>query len=211
MAVPVVAVKAAVSAAQILFTKKDHDGKPILVTAIAVFVATVTLVLAVPAMIITSFLGISSISGGTISEGTPSIGNSSGTLTNPCPSYTKVTSEFENRINPITGKPELHGGIDLAAPEGTPIYATAGGVVTVSGWHNSYGNYVMLDHGNGMVTLYGHMRNQAVISTQSVIQGQCIGYVGSTGNSTGNHVHFEVRVNGKPENPRNYLQSGEQP
>lgn len=205
MAVPVVAVKAAASAAQILFAKKDHDGKPLLVTAIAVCVATVTLVLAVPAMIITSFLGISSISGGPVSSGNTVIENSSGILAHPCPAYTKVTSEFENRINPLTGKAELHGGIDLAAPEGTPIYAAAGGIVTVSGWHNSYGNYVMVDHGNGMVTLYGHMRNQAVVATQSVIQGQCIGYVGSTGDSTGNHVHFEVRVNGKRENPRNYL------
>lgn len=198
MAIPV-AVKAVASATQLLL-KKDNEGKPIVLTLVAGVGATVAMVLLIPFMTVTMFFGLFFSAG---SREPPASGL--GMLVNPCPGYTRVTSEFEERINPITGKLEIHGGLDLAAPEGTPIYAAGAGTVITSGWHNSYGNYVMIDHGAGMVTLYGHMRNRAVIQGQTVIQMQCIGYVGSTGDSTGNHVHFEVQVNGKRENPRTYM------
>lgn len=198
MAIPV-AAKAAASAAQLLL-KKDSEGKPIFITLAAGTGAVVAMVVLIPFMLVVMFLGLLFPAAG---KAPPVAGT--GVFINPCPGYTRVTSEFEGRINPITGKQEIHGGLDLAAPEGTPIHAAAAGTVITSGWHNSYGNYVMIDHGAGMVTLYGHMRNRAVIQGQTVIQGQCIGYVGSTGDSTGNHVHFEVRVNGKRENPRTYM------
>ena len=104
-----------------------------------------------------------------------------------------------------------HKGVDLAAPGGTNIRAVASGVVTVSGWHYSYGNYVMIyhgtdDQGNTYATLYAHMNSAPIVSVgQSVSKGQRLGYVGSTGNSTGNHCHFEVRYNGVAKNPLNYL------
>ena len=198
MAIPV-AAKAAASAAQLLL-KRDSEGKPIFITLAAGAGAAMAMVVLIPFMMVVMFFGLFFSAE---SKAPPVAGT--GMFINPCPGYTRVTSEFEGRINPITGKQEIHGGLDLAAPEGTPIYAAGAGTVITSGWHNSYGNYVMIDHGADMVTLYGHMRNRAVVQGQTVIQGQCIGYVGSTGDSTGNHVHFEVRVNGKRENPRTYM------
>lgn len=99
----------------------------------------------------------------------------------------------------------MHQGIDIGVPTGTPIRAAAGGVVVTAGWMGGYGNAVIIDHGGGMATLYAHQSRIAVGSGQSVGQGQVIGYVGSTGNSTGPHLHFEVRINGSPRNPNNYL------
>lgn len=183
--------------------QRDADGKRMVFTLISTIIVIMILILLLPILFISSFLGMFSNTSNVTASGGIVVGT--GILSNPCPGYTRITSEFEGRINPITGKQEIHGGMDLAAPAGTPIYAAAAGKIITSGWHNSYGNYVMIDHGNGMVTLYGHMRNRAVIVGQTVIQGQCIGYVGSTGDSTGNHVHFEVRINGKRENPRNYM------
>ncbi len=110
-----------------------------------------------------------------------------------------VTSEF----GPRWGR--LHAGIDIADPNGTPIAASAGGVVVISGVQGGYGNLVVVDHGNGIATAYAHQSRIAAGEGQSVSQGEIIGYVGSTGNSTGNHLHFEVRVNGVAQNPRNYL------
>lgn len=101
-----------------------------------------------------------------------------------------------------------HGGVDVGAPEGTPIYAAAEGAVLISGWHDhpySYGNYVVIDHGGGMSTIYAHMSSRACSSGEYVQQGQVIGYVGNTGYSKGNHLHFEVRVNGARTNPMNYF------
>ena len=101
---------------------------------------------------------------------------------------------------------DFHPGIDIANDMGTPIVATADGVVTTAGWNDGgYGNMVDIDHGNGMSTLYGHNSELAVSAGQTVSKGQVIAYAGSTGNSTGPHVHFEVRVNGDPVNPLNYL------
>ena len=100
------------------------------------------------------------------------------------------------------GRP--HYAMDIAISAGTPIYASNDGSVVTATWHSSYGNYILLDHGNGKSTLYAHCSGLAVSSGQSVSKGQVIGYVGSTGYSTGNHLHFEFRVNGQKVNPANY-------
>jgi murein DD-endopeptidase MepM/ murein hydrolase activator NlpD len=99
----------------------------------------------------------------------------------------------------------MHEGIDIGAPTGTPIYAAAGGTVNYAGWEGGYGNLTVIDHGNGLATAYGHQSQLAVSSGQTVSRGQVIGYVGSTGHSTGPHLHFEVRVNGVPNDPLAYL------
>jgi murein DD-endopeptidase MepM/ murein hydrolase activator NlpD len=99
----------------------------------------------------------------------------------------------------------IHEGIDIAAPTGTPIYASAAGTVIACGYHGGYGNLVMLDHGGNLATAYGHQSSIAVGCGQSVSQGQVIGYVGSTGHSTGPHLHFEVRINGGAVDPLGYL------
>lgn len=101
------------------------------------------------------------------------------------------------------GRP--HYAMDIAISAGTPIYASNDGSVVTATWHSSYGNYILLDHGNGKSTLYAHCSGLAVSSGQSVSKGQVIGYVGSTGYSTGNHLHFEFRVNGQKVNPENYV------
>jgi murein DD-endopeptidase MepM/ murein hydrolase activator NlpD len=110
-----------------------------------------------------------------------------------------VTSEF----GPRWGR--LHAGIDISAPNGTPIRAAKTGTVIFSGWQGGYGQAVVIDHGGGLTTLYAHQSRLASSSGQDVEAGQVIGYVGSTGNSTGNHLHFETRVDGSPQNPRRYL------
>jgi len=99
----------------------------------------------------------------------------------------------------------MHEGIDIGASSGTPIYAAAGGTVIYAGWEGGYGNLTVIDHGNGLATAYGHQSQIAVSSGQTVSRGQLIGYIGSTGHSTGPHLHFEVRVNGTPVNPLSYL------
>lgn len=98
-----------------------------------------------------------------------------------------------------------HPGIDIDAPYGTPIHAAGNGVVTWAGWQGGYGNFVLIDHGSGLVTGYGHQSRIAVTRGQKVSQGDVIGYEGSTGYSTGPHVHFEVRINNVPHNPRLYV------
>ena len=113
----------------------------------------------------------------------------------PLPGYYQLTSQFGYRIHPITGKPHSHTGIDIPAPGGTSILAAKSGQVVTSAYHYSYGNYVVIDHGNGNSTLYAHKSSRAVSEGQMVTQGQVIGYVGTTGSSTGNHLHFEVRDN----------------
>ena len=122
----------------------------------------------------------------------------------PVPGRYKITSTFGPRIHPITGLPGNHTGTDVAAPKGTAILAARGGVVTISTYNNSYGNYVVVQHDNGIATLYAHMSSRAVSEGQIVTQGQTLGYVGSTGSSTGNHLHLEFRVNGKRQDALNY-------
>ena len=121
----------------------------------------------------------------------------------------RVTSEFGNRVDPITGKRKGHTGMDLAVPTGTPIRAALGGTVTVSKYNaGGYGYYVCIDHGNGLVTLYGHCSQLLARVGQTVQAGDIIALSGSTGRSTGPHLHFEVRVNGERTNPRAYLPKG---
>lgn len=108
-----------------------------------------------------------------------------------------ITSTFGPRIHPVTGRPGNHTGTDIAAPRGTPIKSARGGVVIISTYNNSYGNYVVVDHGGGVATLYAHMTSRNVREDQVVAQGAVLGYVGSTGSSTGNHLHFELRFGGE--------------
>ena len=117
----------------------------------------------------------------------------------------RVTSYFGGRKSPGGIGSTNHKGIDIAAPRGTPVYAADGGTVTYAGWMSGYGYLVRIDHGNGYVTYYGHNSSLTVSVGQHVYKGQQIARVGSTGNSTGNHCHFEVRYNGVAKNPLNYL------
>ncbi len=110
-----------------------------------------------------------------------------------------ITSPFGMRWG------RLHAGIDIGVPTGTPIHAAAEGIVIFSGWQGGYGNLVLIAHGNGIVTGYGHQSSIAVGDGAHVSQGEVIGYTGCTGHCTGPHLHFEVRVNGTPVNPLGYL------
>ena len=132
----------------------------------------------------------------------------------PLKSYSRISSEYGWRKNPVSGVNKLHAGIDFAAPAGTPIYAAASGYVQVAGWSSGgYGNYVIIYHGKmsdgtAYSPLYGHMRSVATTAGKYVKQGELIGYVGSTGNSTGNHLHLEVWKGGSKANavnPRSYI------
>ena len=131
-------------------------------------------------------------------------GSATGTGSLVWPSYcTYITSRQGPRIHPVTGEYKNHGGTDIAASYGTAIWAADSGTVVRSsdGWNGGWGNYVMIDHGNGMQTLYAHMSSRAVSVGQTVSRGQVIGYVGSTGMSTGAHPHFEIWVNGSRIDP----------
>lgn len=124
----------------------------------------------------------------------------SGQFTNPCPGAS-ISSTFGYRD--FDGA--FHKGLDLAAAEGTPTYAAAAGTVIIAGWSSSAGNWVVIDHGNGLVTKYMHHSALAVSAGQTVTKGQQIGYVGNTGNSFGAHLHFQVEVNGSAVDPQGYL------
>lgn len=116
-----------------------------------------------------------------------------------------ITSEFGWRTHPIFGNARFHSGLDIGADYGVPIRAAQGGVVIEAGWIGGYGNTIMIDHGGGIVTLYGHNESLAVGVGQAVNQGDVVAYCGSTGNSTGPHCHFEVRLGGEPVSPWDYL------
>lgn len=122
-----------------------------------------------------------------------------GGLAMPCSG--RITSRFGYRVHPITGVYKLHTGVDIAAPTGTSIAAAGDGEVIMSGWMGPYGYAVVIDHGGGVSTLYGHCSKLLVKVGQQIKKGQSIGRVGSTGYSTGPHLHFEKRVNGTPVNP----------
>ena len=124
----------------------------------------------------------------------------------PCPGYVRISSEFGRRFHPILKEYRGHSGIDMAAPSGTKILAANGGTVITSSYNaGGYGNYVVINHGGGRATLYAHMSKSLVSVGQTVERGETIGLVGSTGLSTGPHLHFEVIINGVQVNPRSYL------
>ena len=131
--------------------------------------------------------------GGSTSTGTTQVGG----YTYPLPSgYRYVTSKFGYRNHPVTGVYKLHTGVDISAPNGTAIYAAQSGTVIIAGYSSAWGNYVVINHGGGVTTLYAHMSKILTTKGATVSAGQQIGKVGSTGYSTGNHLHFEVRQNG---------------
>lgn len=116
-----------------------------------------------------------------------------------------IVSGFGTRNDPLGGGTGFHAGLDIAASSGTPIRACRAGTVVIASWQGGYGNAVVIDHGGGMATLYGHQSSMAVSVGTRVLAGEVIGYVGSTGNSTGPHLHFEVRIAGNPVNPVGYI------
>lgn len=128
-----------------------------------------------------------------------------GMFTWPCPGYKRISDEYGNRMHPILGVEKFHNGIDLAASTGTPILAAYDGDVVAADYSGSMGNYIMIDHGSGLYTIYMHCSALYVSKGQSVSKGQNIAAVGSTGRSTGPHLHFSVRLNGNYVSPWNYL------
>ncbi len=128
-----------------------------------------------------------------------------GELCWPSASSTRVTSPFGYRIHPILKVRKLHTGIDIGAASGTNVLAANSGTVIKAAWNNSYGNVIMIDHGGGIVTLYAHNSKLLVSTGDTVTRGQVIALVGSTGDSTGPHIHFEVRVNGEYKNPMDWF------
>lgn len=123
----------------------------------------------------------------------------------PLPSYTQISSPFGERIHPITNKPSFHKGIDIPAPQYTDIVSSDDGIVIFSGEQNGYGNVVKIKHFDGKITVYAHNTSNIVVEGDVVRRGQAIAQVGSTGNSTGNHVHFETIVNDVNINPLNVV------
>ena len=130
-----------------------------------------------------------------------------GNLGWPVPCSTRVTSRFGNRSDPFTGETRYHSGIDIDGygNDGAPVVASDGGTVVTATYNDGYGNYVIIDHGNGYQTLYAHMSGLAVGAGQSVSQGQTVGYLGATGRATGTHCHFEVFINGERTDPAQFF------
>lgn len=123
----------------------------------------------------------------------------------PAPSYTRISSEYGWRMHPILGVEKFHNGVDMAAPGGSPILAAYDGEVIASGYNSSMGNYIMINHGGGLITIYMHASALYVSQGTMVARGEKIAAVGTTGRSTGNHLHFGVRLNGEYVSPWNYL------
>ncbi|MDR2510454.1 MAG: M23 family metallopeptidase [Spirochaetaceae bacterium] len=117
----------------------------------------------------------------------------------------RLTSPFGMRLSPISGNARMHGGLDLAAPLGTPVFASRNGTVTETGNNATYGKYIIITHTSGWTSLYGHLSKIDVVKNQNVKAGAVIGTVGNTGMSTGPHLHFELRENGRPQDPRRVI------
>lgn len=117
----------------------------------------------------------------------------------------KLTSTFGYRYHPINGRREFHRGMDLDGTTSTPIYATADGKVVFEGWRQGYGRTIEVEHGNGFMTLYGHNSRNLVSEGENVVKGQIIGYIGSSGYTTGTHLHYEVSFNGRLFNPKKFM------
>ncbi len=144
------------------------------------------------------------VSGNGVDSYTP-VTYSGGAFCFPCPSYTRVSDDYGYRIHPTLGVRQFHNGVDLAAPSGSPILAAQDGVVIAAAYSSTMGNYIMINHGDGIYTIYMHASSLYVSTGQSVSKGQKIAAVGSTGRSTGPHLHFSVRVNGSYVSPWSYL------
>jgi len=138
-----------------------------------------------------------------IDQGTVSIPSA-----NPVKDF-RFTSAFGVRSDPFRRRAAMHAGIDLAGPVGTPIYATADGIVSFSGWMNGYGNLIEIAHGQSIDTRYGHLSKILVSNNSRVKRGQIIGLMGSTGRSTGSHLHYEVRIDSRAVNPLPFMQSSD--
>ena len=123
----------------------------------------------------------------------------------PAPSYTRISDDYGNRTHPILGVQQFHNGVDMAAPGGSPILAAYDGKVVAAAYNASMGNYIMINHGGGLYTIYMHASALYVSTGETVTRGQKIAAVGTTGRSTGNHLHFEVMVNGNRVNPISYI------
>ena len=126
----------------------------------------------------------------------------------PLSGEASLTSPFGYRPDPFLGRPALHPGVDLVQAYGSEIRATAAGRVIHAGWMGGYGNMVEIDHGNGLTTRYGHMSEVAVNEGDEVAAGAALGRIGTTGRSTGPHLHYEVRIDGEPVDPERFLQAG---
>jgi murein DD-endopeptidase MepM/ murein hydrolase activator NlpD len=124
------------------------------------------------------------------------------------PAHGWLSSRTGGRTDPFTGEADYHPGLDISADRGTPVYATADGTVTQAASSGAYGNLVVIDHGNGLTTRYGHLSRFDVNVGDRLAKGELLGFVGSTGRSTGPHLHYEVRMDERAVNPRNYLPSG---
>ena len=144
-----------------------------------------------------------SSSSGNSSSSSSSSGSSKGWSV-PC-SYSYISSPYGYREHPVTGEWSMHKGVDMVAPKGTPIYASRSGYVTIATYHSTAGNYVTINHQDGYSSVYMHMTHDVVSVGDYVKAGELIGYVGSTGRSTGNHLHFGITRNGEYVNPMNYL------
>jgi murein DD-endopeptidase MepM/ murein hydrolase activator NlpD len=120
-----------------------------------------------------------------------------------------IGSQFGSRPDPFESGSEMHRGLDIVAKKGTPVHAPAAGIVRFARRDADYGNLIVIDHGNGLTTRYAHLNNFAVREGQAVTKRQLIGYVGMTGRTTGPHLHYEVRLNEMPMNPRSYLPRGD--
>lgn len=127
----------------------------------------------------------------------------------PTPTNIRFSSPYGMRKHPIYGTARLHAGVDMAAPEGTPIRAAGSGVVMSAGWGGGYGNLIQINHGNGIVTRYAHLSKMEVTAGAPVSAGAIIGRMGTTGASTGSHLHFETRIHGAPSNPACFLAAGD--
>lgn len=129
--------------------------------------------------------------------------------TNVMPASWPVTGRlmagFGTRSDPFSGEGEMHTGVDISAPQGTPVHATADGIVIHAGWNGGYGRCVIVDHGDGFQTWYAHLSRLDVIEGQEIRQGETLGAVGTTGRSTGAHLHYEVRIGNTPVNPYRFL------
>lgn len=185
-----------------------HAGIKKILTAGIVFSVIIVLFLFIIISSLAAELGVEEAAGdqsGNETEEEYEGGYKGGKFVFPAPSYTAVTSEQGWRVHPISGVLKYHSGMDLGAPSGTAILAAAPGKVTLASWNGGYGNCVIIDHGGGISTLYGHASALYVSKGQTVSAGKKIAAVGSTGWSTGPHLHFEVIINGEVTDPRPYI------